>query len=113
MLLTADEGSAKAPIDSQVLGHADFQQRPGTWTLCSHVESSPTICARCSNAFRIACSEPIKLRLWEVGGYTGATMDRPALVEDVQPQEIDAVVAYKLDPSSCVCINSNGFPERA
>ena len=38
--------------------------------------------------------------LYDDGGYSGATMDRPALrrlIEDVQAQKIDAVVVYKVD----------------
>src|SRR5713226_3145438 len=38
--------------------------------------------------------------LYDDGGYSGATMDRPALrrlIEDVQARKIDAVVVYKVD----------------
>src|SRR5437879_5892795 len=38
--------------------------------------------------------------LYDDGGYSGATMDRPALRhlnEDVEAQKIDAVVVYKVD----------------
>ncbi len=38
--------------------------------------------------------------LYDDGGYSGATVDRPALrrlIEDVQARKIDAVVVYKVD----------------
>jgi site-specific DNA recombinase len=38
--------------------------------------------------------------LYDDGGYSGATMDRPALkrlIEDIQAQKIDKVVVYKVD----------------